>query len=132
MSEFIDGGELIEVSTGGRKVLFSIRDIASVGDVSSFSGTGISLSRKDGGTIIQSTSADPVSITVRPAAQMAVRAGTRISIVQMGAGQVTIVAGAGVTISTPETLKLAKQYATATLINLSTNAWVLAGYLEAA
>jgi hypothetical protein len=58
--------------------------------------------------------------------------GTQIHVRQAGAGQTTIVAGSGVTITTPETLKLRKQHATATLVKISTDGWELMGDLEAA
>lgn len=127
-----DGNALIEATVGGQKVLFYARDLVGSGSVQTFAGTGLILTRRDAHSLIQTTSSDPVSVTVRPAAQAPIPVGTRISIAQMGAGQVTIVADDGVTINTPETLKLSKQYAVATLINLATNVWILAGYLEAA
>lgn len=59
-------------------------------------------------------------------------AGVRIDIGQDGVGQVTVVADIGVTIRTPETLKLRKRWAKATLINRSEDIWDLEGDLEAA
>ena len=57
---------------------------------------------------------------------------TRIDLSQDGAGQTTIAAGSGVTIRTPETLKIRKRYGKATLIKRDTNTWDLEGNLEAA
>lgn len=53
--------------------------------------------------------------------------GTRIDLVQYGAGQVTV-GGAGVTIrSAGAKLRLAGQYSGATLWKKATNEWLLAG-----
>ena len=51
---------------------------------------------------------------------------------QGGTGQVTFVAGDGVTINSPETLSIAKRFATAMVVATETqNVWDLVGYLEA-
>lgn len=71
------------------------------------------------------------TVTVPPNASVAFDVGTRISLAQMGAGQVTIAQGAGVTIRTPETLKLRSQYSAAVLTKLATDEWLLTGDLEA-
>jgi hypothetical protein len=46
----------------------------------------------------------------------------------LGAGQITVAAGAGVTIRSEGTkLKLKGQYATATLVKIASDEWVLLG-----
>lgn len=72
------------------------------------------------------------NLTVPPNSSVAFPVGTVRNINQRGAGQTTIVAGAGVTVRTDETLKLRKQWATAVLVKRATDEWVLAGSLEAA
>jgi hypothetical protein len=72
------------------------------------------------------------TLTVPPNGTVAFEIGTVINVHQRGAGQTTIVQGAGVTVRTDETLKLRKQWATAVLIKRGTDEWVLAGSLEAA
>lgn len=72
------------------------------------------------------------TLTVPPNSAVAFLANTRIDIGQDGAGKTTIVAGAGVTIRTPETLKLRKQWSKASLIRRAANVWDLVGDLEAA
>jgi hypothetical protein len=69
-------------------------------------------------------------LTVPLNSSVAFPIGTEVHVEQMGAGQTTVVATGGVTIRTPETLKLAKQYAVATLKKVGTDEWVLIGYLE--
>lgn len=71
------------------------------------------------------------NLTVPPNSSVAFPIGTQIPIRQTGAGQTTIVQGSGVVISTAETLLLRKQGSTASLIKTGTNAWDLAGDLQA-
>lgn len=87
---------------------------------------------EDNGKIIEMNKATAVNLTVPPNSAVAFPVGSIITCTQYGAGQVTVVAGSGVTIRTSETLKLAKQYAEAMLYKRGTNEWVLAGNLEAA
>ncbi len=71
------------------------------------------------------------TVTVPAFSKVPVSEGS-VQIVQMGAGQVTLVATSPATINTPETLKTAKQYATAVLTCDAADTFMLAGYLEAA
>ena len=64
-------------------------------------------------------------------ASVALPLGTRIDLLQYGAGQVTV-GGSGVTIrSSGAKLKLAGQYSGATLWKRGTNEWVLIGDITA-
>jgi hypothetical protein len=55
-----------------------------------------------------------------------------VNLLQLGAGQVTVAAGAGVTIrSEASKLKLKAQYATATLVKIASDEWVLLGNISA-
>lgn len=68
------------------------------------------------------------NLTVPPNSSVAFSVGTQILIAQYGAGQTTVVADTGVTIrSNGGKLKLAAQYAGATLIKIATNEWYLFG-----
>jgi len=72
------------------------------------------------------------TVTVPPEASVAWPALTRIDLVQLGAGQTSIAAGVGVTISSYSSrLKLVGQYAGASLYKRATNHWVLTGNLTA-
>jgi hypothetical protein len=56
--------------------------------------------------------------------------GTQILITQAGVGQVTFVAGAGVTLRTEGSrIKTKSQHAVASIIKVSTNIWLLSGNL---
>ena len=85
----------------------------------------------DAARAVEMNNASALDLTVPPNTDVAFPIGTQIVISQIGAGQVTVVAGSGVTIRTAETLKLAKQYAGATLYKRATDEWVLWGNLEA-
>lgn len=97
------------------------------------SGTSRTLGIGDSKKYIRCTSNDPVSITVAPQSDASWATGTHITLIPAGEGQITVVAGAGVTINTPDTLRSAKRYAPMTLVRTETpDVWDLAGYLEVA
>lgn len=81
--------------------------------------------------LVTINAASAKNLIVPPNSSEAFPVGTRIDIGQDGAGQVTVVADSGVTIHTPETLKLRKQRAKATLIKRDVDLWDLEGNLEA-
>jgi hypothetical protein len=67
---------------------------------------------------------------VPPNSSVAFPIGSVVTLIQLGAGQTTIVAGAGVTIrSEASKLKLKAQYATAGLLKTDTDTWVAFGNL---
>jgi hypothetical protein len=86
------------------------------------------LTEADAGHTIEVNSATGVTITV-PANIFT--AGQRVDIVQVGAGLVTMLAGAGFTLSSPTTLKAAGTWATLTVRFRSATAGVLAGNISA-
>jgi hypothetical protein len=110
---------------------------APIGSVLRYSGTqtvattAYALRSGDAGRLIETTSGSATSITVRLTAEVPFGDLTVITFAQMGAGKLTFVAADGVTIRTPETLSLAKQYAVATLIYKGSDIWLLVGNLEA-
>jgi hypothetical protein len=85
----------------------------------------------DIGKAVEMNVASANNLTVPPNSSVAFATGSRIDITQMGAGQTTVVAGSGVTIRQRETkLKLAGQYAGASLYKRATDEWVLFGDLS--
>jgi len=79
--------------------------------------------------VVTMTVASANNLTVPPNSSVAFPTGTQVLIYQGGAGQTTIVAGAGVTVRTQTGLKLSGQYAVAGLLKLATNEWVAFGNL---
>ena len=86
----------------------------------------------DDGKLITCSNASPIALTIPPNSSVAYGIGTQINIAQLGAGQVTITAGAGVTLnSSGAKLKLSAQYAVATCVKTDTNTWFVVGNLSA-
>lgn len=94
--------------------------------------TSYTLALSDAFKLVAMDSASANALTVPPNTSVAFPVGTRVDLSQDGAGQTTIVAGAGVTIRSRHTLLLAGQVAKATLIKRGTNLWDLVGELEPA
>ena len=95
-------------------------------------GTSYTLVLADAFKLLTMSNAAANTLTVPPNSSVAFPVGTRIDIGQDAAGQTTVAAGSGVTINTPETLKLRKRWAKATLIKRATDTWDIEGNLEAA
>lgn len=91
-------------------------------------GTTYTLVLIDADNIVEMNNASPNTLTVPPNSSVAFDVGTRIDLVQIGAGQTTIAEGAGVTINSEgAALKLTAQYTGATIYKRSTDEWVLLG-----
>lgn len=90
------------------------------------------LALTDAGDTVLMNVASANTLTVPPNSSVAFPVGTQIVLVQIGAGQTTVVAGSGVTVSSSgNRLKLTSQYSGATLIKTATNSWLLFGDLTA-
>ena len=136
----LDAADLAELEqpaeTSGsrsRKVTLALlRDYALRSPENAQTGTSYTLVLGDAFKLVTQANAAANAFTVPPNSAVAFPVGTRIDLGQDGAGQTTVVAGSGVTIRAPETLKLRKQWAKATLIKRGTDTWDLEGNLEAA
>lgn len=96
------------------------------------SGSSHVLGLADAFAMVCMTSASANIVTVPDDATVPWPPNVRIDLSQDGAGQTTVAAATGVVIRTPETLKLRKRYAKASLIRRGDNLWDLEGNLEAA
>ena len=86
----------------------------------------------DDGKLFTADNASPIALTIPPATSVAYGIGTQINIMQLGAGTVTITAGAGVTLqSAGSKLKTSAQYAVATCAKIASDTWVVVGNLSA-
>jgi hypothetical protein len=83
----------------------------------------------DAGTLVEMNSASALTWTIPPNSSVAFPIGTIVESSQMGAGQVTITAGAGVTIRTASSLTTRAQYSTVSVRKRATDEWVLSGDL---
>ncbi len=96
------------------------------------SGTTYTFVLADAGKHVTGSNASATSFTVPPNASVAFPLYTRIDVSQVGAGKLTIVAGAGVTINSLAGNKAcAGQYAGVSLYQTATNVWLLLGNLIA-
>jgi hypothetical protein len=85
----------------------------------------------DANKIVEMNVASANNLTVPLNSSEAFDVGTEITILQIGAGQTTIVATGGVTINSTPGLKLRARWSSATLIKRATNTWVAIGDLVA-
>jgi hypothetical protein len=96
------------------------------------SGTSYTLALADSGTIVETNNSSAVTITVPPNSSVAFPVGVTLAFRQYGTGQITVAAGAGVTIrSRGDAYKLAGRYAEAALTKRGTDEWILSGDLVA-
>ena len=86
----------------------------------------------DAAKIVNMNKGSAVNLTVPPESSVAFTIGSQVLVNNYGAGQVTIVAGSGVTLrSDGSKLKIASQYSAATLVKIGTDEWMVFGNLEA-
>jgi hypothetical protein len=82
----------------------------------------------DAQKLVTLTKSTGFTVTVPLNSSVAFEIGDQINLVQLGTGQVTVAGASGVDIrSEGSKLKLKGQYATATLVKIATNEWVLLG-----
>jgi hypothetical protein len=93
-------------------------------------GTTYTLVLTDSAKFVTLSNASAITATVPPNSSVAFPTGTQVNLMQLGAGQVTVAAGAGVTLRSAGTLvKTSAQYAVATLLKIASDEWVLVGNL---
>ncbi len=81
--------------------------------------------------LIEVASLTPTTITIPANSSVAYPVGTSIDVLQTSTGQVTIAAGAGVTVNATPGLKLRTQWSSCTLFKRAENTWVVMGDLTA-
>lgn len=98
--------------------------------VNAQTGTTYTLVLTDAGNLVTMSNAGAITATVPPNSSVAFPVNTQIDLVALGAGQVTMAQGAGVTINSEDAKKkLLKQYSAATLVKTATDVWLLTGSL---
>ena len=124
---FIDGDVLSAADVNATNE--GVNDLA-IAVANAQTGTSYTLALTDVAKVVKLTNAAAITLTVPPNSSVAFPTGTQILLYQGGAGQVTITAGAGVTInSSGSKLKLTNQYSVAGLLKLATDEWVAFGNL---
>ena len=84
----------------------------------------------DNGKLVTLNNASPVVVTVPTNSSVAYSTGAQINLLQLGAGQASVVGDAGVTVYSTPGLNFREQYSAATLIKLDTDTWLLTGDLS--
>ena len=103
-----------------------------VPDMVTESTTSRTLVLTDAGAYIRTTNIGATTITVPPNSSVAFAVGTSVIVRQAAAGKVTVAAGSGVTINTPETLAARTEGSSIALTKVAADEWDLTGDLEAA
>lgn len=86
----------------------------------------------DNGNYIRTTNSSATTITIPPNSSVAFPIGAEIVLIQAGTGQVTFVAGSGVTLNSKDSnLKLSARYSAATCKKVATDTWDIIGDLTA-
>ena len=120
--------------TSGQVLLASELDAVATAmiAINAQTGTTYSVVLSDDGKLVTCDNAASISLTIVPNSTAAFGIGTQINIMQLGAGTVTITAGAGVTLqSAGSKLKTDAQYAVATCLKIASDTWVVVGNLKA-
>lgn len=98
--------------------------------VNAQSGTTYTTVIGDAGELVTMNNASANTATIPPNSSVAYTVGTILSFTQLGVGQTTIAAGAGVTINTPTSLSCRAQYSVIFVTKIATDTWVAAGDLQ--
>lgn len=107
-----------------------VRDIVEAVELNAQTGTTYELALVDAGKIVTLSNAGAITLTVPAESSVNFDVGTVIAIVQSGAGTVTVSPAVGVTVSSKDSLlSLSGQYATASLVKLGSDSWLLSGGL---
>lgn len=120
--------EVAEISQQSGEIAGSITSVTTPSIVPSAISKTLALT--DAGTIQNITAV--ATITVPPNSSVAFPISTQIAVVNTSSADVTFLAGSGVTIRSKDAnLKIDGQYASASLIKIATDEWLLVGSLKA-
>lgn len=107
---------------------------ANIGVINAQTGTTYTFVLADGSPVSKTVTFDnaaAITATIPPNASVAYPVGTQLTLWQLGAGQVTIAPGSGVTLSARGgALKIAGQYGCAYAIKIATDTWLITGDLS--
>jgi hypothetical protein len=95
-------------------------------------GTTYTLVLTDASKLVTLNNASAITLTIPPNSSVAFPVGTKVDLVQLGAGTVTVAEGAGVTVNATPTKDFRAQYSAASCIKIATDEWVLVGDLASA
>ena len=95
-------------------------------------GTTYTLVLTDAHKLVTLSNASAITATIPPNSDVAFEIGDQVNLLQLGAGQVTVAAGAGVTLRSAGSLvNISAQYAVVTCVKIASDEWVALGNLSA-
>ena len=103
----------------------TLQDSVWSDDVNAQTGTSYTLILTDSGKQVTMSNASASTLTVPPNSSVAFVVGVRVQVIQLGAGAVTLTAGAGVTLSETGNNLVLGQYQSAILVKQATNTWIV-------
>lgn len=123
--------------TGGANLYTAQLDAGAAGNgvvlpVNAQTGTSYTLALSDAPAsvyqgVVTMNNAAANTLTVPPNSSVAFPVGTQIQVVQLGVGQTSIAAGAGVTVNNASSANARARYSTMVLTQVAANVWVLGG-----
>lgn len=122
----LDGTEALMIVQGGTSVRTTVANMFV--QVINTQTASYTLVFNDKNNVVAMNVATANNLTVPLNSAVSFPVGSRIDIIQYGAGQTTVVATGGVTIRSPFT-KISGQYCGATLLKYATDEWILVGSL---
>jgi hypothetical protein len=90
-------------------------------------GTTYTIAATDPGLLVTCNNASAITVTVPQDSSVAFAIGKWVELFQLGAGQITVAAGAGATLRSTPTAKSRAQYSRLFLQKISANTWALSG-----
>lgn len=128
----LENGNTLRVAPTVDPAKVSSQGEAVSAGVNAQTGTTYEFAVTDAGNIVTFNNGSAITATLKGATNSITwPTGAVIALAQLGAGQVTVAAGSGVTIRTVTGLKLIGQYSAATLYHLGSDVWLLAGGVTA-
>lgn len=123
---------ILAASAAAQRALLGGEKMGERTGINTQTGTTYTLALGDKGKVVEMNNATANTLTVPPNSSVAFPVNSWLDLRQLGAGQTTIAAGAGVTIrSNGAKLKLNGQYAGATLTKRAADEWTIDGNLSA-
>lgn len=104
---------------------------STVKSINTQTGTTYTPVLTDDAKLITLNNGSAITLTIPPNSSVAYPIGTQLEFIQIGAGQVTVAGGAGVTVNSTPTLKLRTQHSQASCIKIASDTWQLFGDLAA-
>lgn len=133
----LNGGNIISASVVSASVVnasvinSNITQFTTALSYNSQSASAYTLALADRDKIVEISNASGITLTVPLDSSVNFPVGSSVTVLQTGAGQITIAGAGGVTVNATPGLKLRTQWSMATLIKRAANTWVVSGDLSA-